>query len=60
MKRMLLGTVALLALATAPAVAQQKTVKIGFVSTFSGPVAAIGNVMRKVVSPGVLVNVRSP
>ena len=46
MKRMLLGTVALLALATAPAVAQQKTVKIGFVSTFSGPVAAIGNDMR--------------
>ena len=26
--------------------AQQKTVKIGFVSTFSGPVAAIGNDMR--------------
>src|SRR3977135_920621 len=46
MKRMLLGTVALLALATAPAVAQQKTVKIGFISTFSGPVAAIGNDMR--------------
>src|SRR5258708_11086026 len=46
MKRMLLGTVALLALATAPDVAQQKTVKIGFVSTFSGPVAAIGNDMR--------------
>src|SRR4030081_3273319 len=46
MKRMLLGTVALLALATAPAVAQQKPVKIGFVSTFSGPVAAIGNDMR--------------
>jgi branched-chain amino acid transport system substrate-binding protein len=46
MKRMLLGTVALLALATAPAGAQQKTVKIGFVSTFSGPVAAIGNDMR--------------
>jgi branched-chain amino acid transport system substrate-binding protein len=43
---MLLGTVALLALATAPAVAQQKTVKIGFISTFSGPVAAIGNDMR--------------
>ena len=34
------------ALAAAPAVAQQKTVKIGFVSTFSGPVAAIGNDMR--------------
>ena len=25
---------------------QQKTIKIGFVSTFSGPVAAIGNDMR--------------
>src|SRR6202171_93268 len=46
MKRMLLGAVAFLALATAPAVAQQKTVKIGFISTFSGPVAAIGNDMR--------------
>src|SRR5215208_3668027 len=46
MKKILLGTVALLALATAPAVAQQKTVKIGFISTFSGPVAAIGNDMR--------------
>ena len=29
-----------------PAVAQQKTVKIGFVSTFSGPTAVIGNDMR--------------
>ena len=28
------------------AVAQQKTIKIGFISTFSGPVAAIGNDMR--------------
>ncbi len=46
MKRILLTTCAALALATAPAVAQQKTVKIGFVSTFSGPVAAIGNDMR--------------
>ena len=52
MKRMLLGTVALLALATAPAVAQQKTVKIGFVSTFSGPVAAIGNDMRNSLELG--------
>jgi len=34
------------ALATSPAVAQQKTIKIGFISTFSGPVAAIGNDMR--------------
>src|SRR5471030_2779385 len=32
--------------ASVPAWAQQKTIKIGFVSTFSGPVAAIGNDMR--------------
>jgi branched-chain amino acid transport system substrate-binding protein len=38
------GTV--LALAAGPATAQDKTVKIGFVSTFSGPVAAIGNDMK--------------
>ena len=42
----LLTSVALAALATAPALAQQKTIKIGFVSTFSGPPAAIGNDMR--------------
>src|SRR5215470_13934617 len=36
---------AVLALAAGPAVAQ-KRVKIGFVSTFSGPTAAIGNDMR--------------
>src|SRR5690349_18394672 len=35
-----------LALMAAPAIAQQKTIKIGFVSTFSGPPAAIGNDMR--------------
>jgi branched-chain amino acid transport system substrate-binding protein len=40
-----MGTVALVALGTAPAVAQQ-SVKIGFVSTFSGPTAVIGNDMR--------------
>ncbi len=34
------------ALAAAPAAAQQKTVKIGFISTFSGPTAVIGNDMR--------------
>src|SRR5665647_2076735 len=32
--------------ATSPALAQQKTIKIGFVSTFSGPTAVIGNDMR--------------
>ena len=46
MKHTLLATCAVLALATAPALAQQKTIKIGFISTFSGPVAAIGNDMR--------------
>ena len=46
MKSVLLSACAIVALATAPALAQQKTVKIGFVSTFSGPVAAIGNDMR--------------
>jgi branched-chain amino acid transport system substrate-binding protein len=35
-----------LALSAAPAVSQQKPIKIGFVSTFSGPTAAIGNDMR--------------
>jgi branched-chain amino acid transport system substrate-binding protein len=40
-----MGTAALVALGVAPAGAQQP-VKIGFVSTFSGPVAAIGNDMR--------------
>ena len=45
MKRILMGTVALVALGSTPAVAQQ-SVKIGFVSTFSGPTAVIGNDMR--------------
>jgi branched-chain amino acid transport system substrate-binding protein len=45
MKRILLGTAALVAFGTAPVVAQQ-SVKIGFVSTFSGPTAVIGNDMR--------------
>jgi branched-chain amino acid transport system substrate-binding protein len=45
MKSFLMGTAALVALGTAPAAAQQ-SVKIGFVSTFSGPTAVIGNDMR--------------
>jgi branched-chain amino acid transport system substrate-binding protein len=45
MKKILMGTAALVALGTSPAVAQQ-SVKIGFVSTFSGPTAVIGNDMR--------------
>jgi branched-chain amino acid transport system substrate-binding protein len=46
MKRILLAGCAIVALSVAPATAQQKTIKIGFISTFSGPVAAIGNDMR--------------
>ena len=46
MRQTLLAAAAALVLAAGPAAAQQKTVKIGFVSTFSGPVAAIGNDMR--------------
>src|SRR5246500_921111 len=46
MKRILLGTPAMLAFATTPALPQQKTIKIGFISTFSGPPAAIGNDMK--------------
>jgi branched-chain amino acid transport system substrate-binding protein len=49
MKRVVLGTAALtalLAFAATPAAPQQKTIKIGFISTFSGPPAAIGNDMR--------------
>jgi branched-chain amino acid transport system substrate-binding protein len=37
---------AVLALAARPAMAEQKAVKIGFISTFSGPTAVIGNDMR--------------
>jgi branched-chain amino acid transport system substrate-binding protein len=39
------GLAALLALAAAPTAAQDGA-KIGFVATFSGPAAAIGNDMR--------------
>src|SRR5262249_24346024 len=42
----LLSACAIVALTGSTAVAQTKTVKIGFVSTFSGPTAAIGNDMR--------------
>src|SRR2546423_680370 len=45
MKLVLLATAAL-TLVVAPAAAQQKTVKIGFIGTFSGPAAALGADMR--------------
>jgi branched-chain amino acid transport system substrate-binding protein len=44
--RIALATAAVLALVAGPATAQDKTVKIGFISTFSGPAAAIGNDMK--------------
>ena len=46
MKRVLLIASAVTAIAIGPAMAQHKSVKIGFVSTFSGPVAGMGNDMR--------------
>lgn len=46
MRKTLLVASTILALAAGPAMAQNKSIKIGFVSTFSGPVAAIGNDMR--------------
>src|SRR3954468_6247509 len=46
MRKALLVAGAALLLAAGPTAAQQKSVKIGFISTFSGPVAVIGNDMR--------------
>lgn len=45
MKRILTATAALMVLGSVPAMAQEP-IKIGFVSTFSGPTAVIGNDMR--------------
>jgi branched-chain amino acid transport system substrate-binding protein len=46
MRKTLVAAGALMACVSVPALAQQKSVKIGFVSTFSGPTAVIGNDMR--------------
>ena len=46
MRKAILAASAALLLAASPAMAQQKTIKIGFISTFSGPVAVIGEDMR--------------
>jgi len=46
MRKIGVVSVAVLALVSGPALAQEKTVKIGFISTFSGPPAAIGNDMK--------------
>jgi branched-chain amino acid transport system substrate-binding protein len=45
-KRSIIALGTMLALAAGPAVGQNKSVKIGFISTFSGPTAVIGNDMR--------------
>lgn len=46
MKKTLIAAGAALALAAGPVLAQDKPIKIGFISTFSGPTAVIGNDMR--------------
>jgi branched-chain amino acid transport system substrate-binding protein len=46
MRKVCIAAGTVLALAAAPAMGQQKTVKIGFISTFTGPPAAIGNDMK--------------
>jgi branched-chain amino acid transport system substrate-binding protein len=46
MKRVWIAAGAALALISGPASAQDKTIKIGFISTFTGPPAAIGNDMK--------------
>ncbi len=52
MRRNLVAVAAMLALVASPAMAQERTVKIGFVSTFSGPAAAVGNDMRNAFELG--------
>jgi branched-chain amino acid transport system substrate-binding protein len=46
MKKLVFAAAAILALGAVPAMSQSKSVKIGFVSTFSGPTGVIGNDMR--------------
>ena len=46
MNKTLVAAGAVLAALSSPALAQQKSIKIGFISTFSGPPAVIGNDMR--------------
>src|SRR5229473_2960681 len=46
MNKTLVAAGAVLAALSSPALTQQKTIKIGFISTFGGPVAVIGNDMR--------------
>jgi branched-chain amino acid transport system substrate-binding protein len=52
MKNMAVVTAAGLALLAGPATAQDKTIKIGFISTFSGPAGAIGTDMQNAFELG--------
>jgi branched-chain amino acid transport system substrate-binding protein len=52
MTRIAVVAAAVSALLAGPAMAQGKTVKIGFISTFSGPTAVIGNDMRNAFELG--------
>jgi branched-chain amino acid transport system substrate-binding protein len=52
MTRIAVAAAALSALLAGPAMAQGKTVKIGFISTLSGPTAVIGNDMRNAFELG--------
>jgi branched-chain amino acid transport system substrate-binding protein len=52
MTRTAIIAAAALALTAVPAAAQDKTLKIGFVSTFTGPTAVIGNDMRNAFELG--------
>ena len=49
MNRIVVVAAAALALLAGPATAQDKTIKIGFISTFSGPAGAIGTDMKNAV-----------
>src|SRR5215467_11428074 len=46
MRKSVVAISAMIAYLGVPALAQQKSIKVGFISTFSGPPAVIGNDMR--------------
>ncbi len=52
MNRIAVVAAAGLALLAGPATAQDKTIKIGFISTFSGPAGAIGTDMKNAFELG--------
>ena len=58
MNRLVAAAMAL-GLATGSAFAEEKPVKIGFISTFSGPTAVIGNDMRNSFELGLTISAAS-